>query len=334
MPPETKKTQAKAFNEREGSTKFLISTDAIGMGLNLNIGRVIFSNIHKKFAGQKVELTTSEIKQIAGRAGRFKTDGYVSAFTFETLNTIRNVIESDVQPSKKHGGEYKEVVKSAINNEVDRKIELNIDSYQDHESEEEPDSFISIEDVKQESPEAQYSFDKEIKTEYVIDHKFSNHQKNIKKAGVFPMYEVFEKYYCSVYSETKTVMKFSKTLELFIKEVDLGNMYFLSYNKDYLVILKELDKFLPKDPVREVAEMVSRDNIKRMMYHFALVPVKLTTFNTKMKLKVIRYFFSQLLNLKQVRLPGGNLVDYSILELEEYSEKDLLDLEELHNILE
>lgn len=47
LPPETKKTQAITFNERTEGVKFLIATNAIGMGLNLNINRVIFTNIYK-----------------------------------------------------------------------------------------------------------------------------------------------------------------------------------------------------------------------------------------------------------------------------------------------
>jgi superfamily II RNA helicase len=49
----------------------LVASDAIGMGLNLNIRRLIFSTM-EKFDGTEVRnLTISEIKQIAGRAGRF-----------------------------------------------------------------------------------------------------------------------------------------------------------------------------------------------------------------------------------------------------------------------
>jgi ATP-dependent RNA helicase SUPV3L1/SUV3 len=49
----------------------LIASDAIGMGLNLNIGRLIFSTLSKYDGKDMRPLTTSEIKQIAGRAGRF-----------------------------------------------------------------------------------------------------------------------------------------------------------------------------------------------------------------------------------------------------------------------
>lgn len=68
MPPETRKKQVHRFNSGESS--IIVSTDAIGMGLNLPIKRVIFLE-NEKFDGQKRRLLTSqEVKQIAGRAGR------------------------------------------------------------------------------------------------------------------------------------------------------------------------------------------------------------------------------------------------------------------------
>ena len=54
---------------------YLVATDAIGMGLNLNINHVTFSSL-KKFDGRlNRNLNVSEISQIAGRAGRYKNDG-------------------------------------------------------------------------------------------------------------------------------------------------------------------------------------------------------------------------------------------------------------------
>lgn len=50
--------------------KVLVTTDAIGMGVNLPIRRIVFMAI-RKFDGEEVrELTSQEVKQIAGRAGR------------------------------------------------------------------------------------------------------------------------------------------------------------------------------------------------------------------------------------------------------------------------
>lgn len=53
LPPESKIDQALNFNERKNGIKYLIATDAIGMGINLNISRVIFSNLTKPFGKGK-----------------------------------------------------------------------------------------------------------------------------------------------------------------------------------------------------------------------------------------------------------------------------------------
>lgn len=68
MPPETRKKQIQQFNN--GKTKVIVATDAIGMGLNLPIRRIVFLE-NEKFDGTRRRLLTSqEVKQIAGRAGR------------------------------------------------------------------------------------------------------------------------------------------------------------------------------------------------------------------------------------------------------------------------
>lgn len=50
------------------------------MGLNLNIQRIIFSTIERTVKGRKNIIDEFQIKQIGGRAGRYTTDGYVTAF--------------------------------------------------------------------------------------------------------------------------------------------------------------------------------------------------------------------------------------------------------------
>lgn len=68
LPPEVRRKQYEQFVNKE--TKILITTDAIGMGVNLPIRRIIFLSF-KKFDGEEVRfLTSQEVKQIAGRAGR------------------------------------------------------------------------------------------------------------------------------------------------------------------------------------------------------------------------------------------------------------------------
>jgi ATP-dependent RNA helicase SUPV3L1/SUV3 len=68
MPPETRKKQMQQF--LKGETNVIVATDAIGMGLNLPIRRIVFLE-NEKFDGTERRLLTSqEVKQIAGRAGR------------------------------------------------------------------------------------------------------------------------------------------------------------------------------------------------------------------------------------------------------------------------
>ncbi|MBU3105350.1 helicase-related protein [Clostridium gasigenes] len=68
LPPEVRRKQYEQFVNKE--TNILITTDAIGMGVNLPIKRIVFLST-KKFDGYEIrDLTSQEVKQIAGRAGR------------------------------------------------------------------------------------------------------------------------------------------------------------------------------------------------------------------------------------------------------------------------
>ncbi|KAJ9669381.1 RNA helicase [Coniosporium apollinis] len=73
LPPETRAQQARLFNDPNNDYDFLVASDAIGMGLNLSIKRVIFESAQKNNGYQMVTLKTADIKQIAGRAGRYRT---------------------------------------------------------------------------------------------------------------------------------------------------------------------------------------------------------------------------------------------------------------------
>ncbi len=67
--PEVRRAEARRF--RSGDADLIVATDAIGMGLNLPIRRVLFSTLAKFDGTTDRMLTGSEIRQIAGRAGRF-----------------------------------------------------------------------------------------------------------------------------------------------------------------------------------------------------------------------------------------------------------------------
>lgn len=95
LPPEVRKIQYRDFID--GRNKILVSTDAIGMGVNLPIRRIIFMN-SKKFDGDEIRtLTSQEIKQIAGRAGRkgIYEIGYVASTKGQYEFMKRNIEKRD-----------------------------------------------------------------------------------------------------------------------------------------------------------------------------------------------------------------------------------------------
>ena len=73
LSPKTRNAQVELY--QSGDVDFLVATDAIGMGINMDLDYVYFSNL-KKFDGRKLrKLNLSEIGQIAGRAGRYLNNG-------------------------------------------------------------------------------------------------------------------------------------------------------------------------------------------------------------------------------------------------------------------
>ncbi|KAI1658002.1 P-loop containing nucleoside triphosphate hydrolase protein [Daldinia decipiens] len=73
LPPETRAQQAALFNDPDNEYDFLVASDAIGMGLNLEIKRIIFEQTHKRTKTGWRQISVSEIRQIGGRAGRYRT---------------------------------------------------------------------------------------------------------------------------------------------------------------------------------------------------------------------------------------------------------------------
>lgn len=73
LPPETRAQQARLFNDPDNDYDFLVASDAVGMGLNLAIKRVIFEASSKFDGAARRTLPVADIKQIAGRAGRYRT---------------------------------------------------------------------------------------------------------------------------------------------------------------------------------------------------------------------------------------------------------------------
>lgn len=91
LPPEIRRRQMNMFNS--GETKVVVSTDAIGMGLNLPVRRIVFLEMDKFDGNERRPLLLPEIKQIAGRAGRYGLydTGYVTAHGKNNLNYIKRM---------------------------------------------------------------------------------------------------------------------------------------------------------------------------------------------------------------------------------------------------
>ena len=95
LSPKTRNSQVKLY--QSGDTNFLVATDAIGMGINMDIDNVSFTNL-KKFDGKKTrQLNISEISQIAGRAGRHINDG-----SFGITGQCQNFSSDIVEKLEKH----------------------------------------------------------------------------------------------------------------------------------------------------------------------------------------------------------------------------------------
>ncbi|KRZ08097.1 ATP-dependent RNA helicase SUPV3L1, mitochondrial [Trichinella zimbabwensis] len=106
LPPGTKLAQARKFNDPDDPCDVLVATDAIGMGLNLSIRRVIFYSLVKVTLNESGEkelepISTSQALQIAGRAGRFGTfheSGEVTTLRMEDLPALKAILTKPTEP--------------------------------------------------------------------------------------------------------------------------------------------------------------------------------------------------------------------------------------------
>lgn len=103
LPPETRAQQAALFNDPDNDYDFLAASDAVGMGLNLSIKRVIFEATSKHDGSAYRLIHPSAIKQIAGRAGRYKTARDDTITKSETSGVSSAQASNAVQPSTSVG---------------------------------------------------------------------------------------------------------------------------------------------------------------------------------------------------------------------------------------
>jgi len=95
LSPKTRNSQVELY--QSGDVDYLVATDAIGMGLNMDIEQIYFSNL-KKFDGKKTRrLNLVELSQIAGRAGRYKNNGI-----FGTTGDCENFNSDEIEKIENH----------------------------------------------------------------------------------------------------------------------------------------------------------------------------------------------------------------------------------------
>jgi ATP-dependent RNA helicase SUPV3L1/SUV3 len=95
LSPRTRNAQVEMY--QQGEVDYLVATDAIGMGLNMDIAHVAFWRLHKFDGVRRRPLTVAEIAQIAGRAGRHMSDG-----TFGTLAELGPLSPEMVEAVENH----------------------------------------------------------------------------------------------------------------------------------------------------------------------------------------------------------------------------------------
>ncbi|KAI1727511.1 ATP-dependent RNA helicase SUV3 like protein, mitochondrial [Ditylenchus destructor] len=105
LPPNTKLAQAAKFNDPNHPCKILIATDAIGMGMNLNIKRIIFHDLARAALGEKL-MPNYFARQIAGRAGRFgmaHEEGKVMGISDKNNGIIKELLNEEIPNIEKAG---------------------------------------------------------------------------------------------------------------------------------------------------------------------------------------------------------------------------------------
>jgi ATP-dependent RNA helicase SUPV3L1/SUV3 len=95
LSPRTRNAQVELY--QSGEVDFLVATDAIGMGLNMDVDHVAFAGLSKFDGKRSRALTPQEVGQIAGRAGRFQRDG-----TFGVTGECEDMDPDLVQAVEEH----------------------------------------------------------------------------------------------------------------------------------------------------------------------------------------------------------------------------------------
>ncbi len=98
LAPEVRRAQAERF--RDGSADVVVATDALAMGLNMPIQRIVMTTTVKFNGVEEEEISASLARQIAGRAGRYGVheEGWVAGFDDDTHEVMRALLKEKITP--------------------------------------------------------------------------------------------------------------------------------------------------------------------------------------------------------------------------------------------
>jgi ATP-dependent RNA helicase SUPV3L1/SUV3 len=161
LPPQTRQEQVRLF--AEGISQVVVATDAIGMGINLPIRRIIFMNTVKFDGTAKRRLNAEEVRQIAGRAGRYGyyDVGYVQSAL--EMDYIGRKLQEPIYPLKKARIGFPEVLL-----DIDRALDEIIEAWEKTKNLPMYDKISMAESVKK----YRYLVSRRKKPSYIDDRKF------------------------------------------------------------------------------------------------------------------------------------------------------------------
>jgi len=98
LSPEVRRAQAERF--REGKADIVVGTDALAMGLNMPIARIVMTTAVKYNGVEEEEISAALAKQIAGRAGRYGVheEGFVAGYDDDTHQVMRALLKEKIPP--------------------------------------------------------------------------------------------------------------------------------------------------------------------------------------------------------------------------------------------
>lgn len=273
LPPEIRRRQIRLFSDRE--TRVVVATDAIGMGLNLPVKRIVFMQT-EKFDGKKTRpLLAAEIKQIAGRAGRFGIydTGYINAEGEEGLAYIQAHFE-EREPDVSHVSlGFPQVLL-----DMDEPLDTVLKIWKSVETEE-PFEKISIEEV-------QFLYEKAYKERKEIDGFEDKHMLyrmltcsiDIKNRDIVTLWL----YYCKTYTADvalhfPALMMCTETgllrYETFYKMLDLYYQFSVRLGKNIDTERLNREREKTEETIMRFLSKNKKDYIRKCQYCGALLPL-------------------------------------------------------------